>query len=102
MLTSYIKDAMKEKPRRSKRSMNNIISHISSSEEDRRSPSVISDITKYIDSITKNLYENIPKYDREDDVQKLLDFIDKVDDYLEVARLDPDLELKLIPAKFSR
>src|SRR5579871_1508012 len=101
MLTSYIKDAMKEKLRRSKRSMNNIISYISSSKEDRRSFSVISDTTKYMDSVTKNLYENIPKYNRESDVQKLLDFIDKVDDYLEVARLDPDLELKLIPVKFS-
>ena len=81
--------------------MNNIISHISSSEEDRKSPSVISDTTKYMDSVTKNLYENIPKYDGESDIQKLLDFIDKVDDYLEIARLDPNLELKLIPAKFS-
>ena len=55
-----------------------------------------------MDSISKYLYENIPRYDGEGDVEKLLDFIDKADDYLEVANLEPEIAVKIISGKLSR
>ena len=57
---------------------------------------------KLSDHILQNLYNNIPRYDGEGDVQKLYDFIDKVDSYLNIANLDDNnIELNVITVKLT-
>src|SRR5579871_4310381 len=54
---------------------------------------------KIDDHILQNLYNNIPKYDRERDVQKLYDFINKVKSYLAIGNMYTDVELDIIIMK---
>src|SRR5579871_6457185 len=58
----------------------------------------ISKMDKYI---LQNLYNSIPKYDGERDIQKLYDFIDKVESYLNMTRLDTDIELDIVTVKLT-
>src|SRR5579871_2782907 len=91
----------KKKSDKSYKPKNYVIASESSSDEDRRSFTITPDAIKYIDSISKHIYENIPRYNGEGDVEKLLDFIDKADDYLEVANLEPEIAVKIICGKLS-
>src|SRR5579871_5330307 len=54
---------------------------------------------KIDDHILQNLYNNIPKYNGEGDVQKLYDFIDKVESYLAIGNMHTDVELDIITMK---
>ena len=54
-----------------------------------------------IKSLQKSLYDLIPKYDGEGDIQRLLEFTDKVESYLEIAELIPTLEITAITAKLT-
>src|SRR5579871_4916191 len=54
---------------------------------------------KINDHILQNLYNNIPKYDGEGDVQKLYDFIDKMESYLAIRNMHTDIELDIITMK---
>src|SRR5579871_1000833 len=65
---------------------------------DTESQKSISKIDKYI---LQNLYNSIPKYDGEGDIQKLYDFIDKVESYLNMTRLDTDIELDIVTVKLT-
>src|SRR5579871_6731607 len=54
---------------------------------------------KIDDHILQNLYNNIPKYDGEGDIQKLFDFIDKVKVYLVIGNMHANIELDIIIMK---
>ena len=49
--------------------------------------------------MTKSIYDNIPQYNGDGDIQKLLDFVDKVDDYLAIMDTTPTMEITLITTK---
>ena len=53
------------------------------------------------DNLIKSLYNFIPRYDRDGDIHKLLDFVDKVELYFEVAELIPTRELMAVIAKLT-
>ena len=69
------------------------------SEGDRKSSTSSKKSQSSIASICKSLYNNIPKYDSDGNVQKLLDFIDKVKNYLNMAELTSSQEVSVISAK---
>jgi transposase InsO family protein len=52
-------------------------------------------------TVIHDLYTSIPRYDGEGDIHKLLDFTDKVDDYLAVADATPAMELTIVGMKLS-
>src|ERR1035438_2332314 len=54
----------------------------SSPSDDERRSSASRKSTLSISKIVQAIYKAIPKYDGEGDIQKLLDFTDKVDDYV--------------------
>src|SRR5579871_5877803 len=58
--------------------------------------------SKIDDHILQNLYNNIPKYDGERNIQKLYDFIDKVESYLAIGNIHADIELDIITIKLIR
>src|SRR5579871_2534768 len=91
----------KKKSDKSYKPKNYIIALESSSDEDRRSFTITPDTIKYMNSTSKHIYENIPRYDGKGDIKKLLDFIDKADDYLKVANLKPEIVVKIISGKLS-
>ena len=47
----------------------------------------------------KSIYDNIPQYSGDADIQMLLDFVDKIDDYLVIADKVPNMEIPLITMK---
>ena len=49
--------------------------------------------------MVKSVYDNIPRYDGEGDIQKLLNFIDKVEDYLAIIDTMLTIEIMLIITK---
>ena len=61
----------------------------SSSSDDERRSSASRKSTLSSSKIVQAIFEAIPKYDGEGDVQKLLDFADKVDDYVNTSRWRP-------------
>src|SRR5579871_4797918 len=65
---------------------------------DIESQKSISKMDKYI---LQNLYNSIPKYNREKDIQKLYNFNDKVESYLNILRLDTDIELDIVIVKLT-
>ena len=48
-----------------------------------------------------SVYDNIPQYDSEGDIQKLHNFIDKVEDYLAIANTTLMMEIMLITMKMT-
>ena len=80
------------------RSLKSIIQREEVSEESRSS--VVSDNRNY-NGMVKSVYDNIPQYDSEGNIQKLLDFIDKVEDYLAIADTMPMMEITLITTKMT-
>jgi len=50
-------------------------------------------------NLTNQLYTEIPKYDGEGDIQKLMEFIDKVENYLEMVEFSPLTEVKAVTSK---
>src|ERR1035441_5612848 len=54
-----------------------------------------------IKSLQKSLYDLIPKYDGEGNIQSLLEFTDKIESFLEIAELIPTLEITTITAKLT-
>src|SRR5579871_1921217 len=53
-------------------------------------------VSKIDEHILQNLYNSISKYNGEGDIQKLYDFIDKVESYLNMIRLDTNIELDIV------
>ena len=51
--------------------------------------------------MTKSIYDNIPQYSGDSDIQTLLDFVDKVDDYLAIADNMSNMEIPLITMKLT-
>ena len=49
--------------------------------------------------IIKSIYDNIPQYSGDGDIQTLLDFTDKVDNYLTIEDNMSDMEIPLITMK---
>ena len=47
----------------------------------------------------KNIYDNIPQYSGDGDIQILLDFVNKVNDYLVIADNISTMEISLITMK---
>ena len=68
--------------------------------EDARSSTIVSDHSNS-NGMVKSIYDNIPQYNGDGDIQKLLDFIDKVDDYLVIANTTPMMEIMLITTKLT-
>ena len=66
--------------------------------EESRSSSIVSD-NRSNNGMVKSVYDNIPRYDGEGDIQKLLNFIDKVEDYLAIADTMLMMEITLITMK---
>jgi hypothetical protein len=50
-------------------------------------------------NLTNQIYGEIPKYDGEGDIQKLMDFIDKVENYLEMVEFPALTEVKAVTSK---
>ena len=48
-----------------------------------------------------SIYESIPQYNGDGDIQKLLDFVDKVNDYLSIADIMPIMPIVLITVKLT-
>src|SRR5215471_11824478 len=71
------------------------------SDEDNSDTESQKSVSRMDEYILQNLYNSIPKYDREGDIQKLYDFIDKVESYLNVTRLDTDIELDIVTVKLT-
>ena len=69
------------------------------SSEDTRSSGTVSDYCNNTNGMVKSIYDNIPQYNGDGDIQKLLDFTDKVDDYLAIADTTPKMEITLITTK---
>ena len=68
--------------------------------EDTRSSGIASDYNNVPNNgMTKSIYDNIPQYNGDGDIQKLLDFVDKVDDYLAIMDTTPMMEITLITTK---
>src|SRR5271170_1943130 len=55
--------------------------------------------TSFHNGMIKSIYDNIPQYSGDSDIQTLLDFVDKVDDYLAVADNTSNMEVPLITMK---
>ena len=51
--------------------------------------------------MVKSIYESIPQYNGDGDIQKLLDFIDKVNNYLSIADTIPIMPIALITVKLT-
>ena len=51
--------------------------------------------------MVKSIYDNIPQYSGDGDIQKLLDFIDKVDNYLAIVDAMPMMEIALTTMKLT-
>ena len=49
--------------------------------------------------IIKSIYDNIPHYNGDGDIQTLLNFTDKVDDYFAIADNMSDMEIPLVTMK---
>ena len=49
----------------------------------------------------QTIYKAIPKYDREGDIQKLLDFADKLDDYVNMVDMVPMMMVTMIMMKLT-
>src|SRR5271169_608170 len=49
----------------------------------------------------KSIYDSIPQYSRDSDIQTLLDFVDKVNDYLFIADNMSNMEIPLITMKLT-
>ena len=77
---------------------NNTNVHLTQS-EDTGSSRTASDYYNTNSGILKSIYDNIPQYSGDGDIQKLLDFVDKVDDYLNIADTTPTMEITLITMK---
>src|SRR5579871_1476921 len=71
------------------------------SDEDNNDTKSQKSISKMDKHILQNLYNSILKYDGEGDIQNLYDFIDKVKSYLNVIRLDTDMELDVVTVKLT-
>ena len=56
-----------------------------SDDSDSTSTSNIAISDHNYNGMVKSIYESIPQYSRDRDIQKLLDFIDKIDKYLSIA-----------------
>src|SRR5579871_1654451 len=56
-------------------------------------------INKIDEYILQNLYNSILKYNREEDIQKLYDFINKVESYLTIGNMYTDIKLNIIIRK---
>ena len=50
-------------------------------------------------NMIKSLYDTVPNYNR--DVQKLMEFIDKVETYFEIMDLEPEQQLQAASLKLS-
>ena len=59
---------------------------------------VITDLS-FHNGMIKSIYDNIPQYSGDGDIQTLLDFIDKVDNYLVIADNTSTMEIPLITMK---
>ena len=51
--------------------------------------------------ILRSVYDNIPQYSGDGDIQTLLDFVDKVDDYLVITDNTSTMEIPLITMKLT-
>src|SRR5579871_4532026 len=69
------------------------------SDEDNSDTESQKSISKIDKHILQNLYNSISKYDGERDIQKLYYFIDKVESYLKVTKLDTDMKLDVVTVK---
>ena len=49
--------------------------------------------------MVKSIYDNIPQYSGDGDIQTLLDFVDKIDGYLAITDTIPSMEIALIMMK---
>ena len=58
-----------------------------------------SDISHNNNGMVKSMYDNLPQYSGDRDIQVLLDFIDKVDNYLTIADITPMMEITYITMK---
>ena len=65
------------------------------SDNNRRSSiSIESSITlMHQSNLVKSMYDAVPRYDRDGDVQKLLEFIDKMESYFKIIELIPSLQI---------
>ena len=70
------------------------------SDEERRS-SASRKSTLSNSKIVQTIYDAIPKYDGDGDVQKLLDFADKVEDYVNIVEMTPTLMVTIITTKLT-
>jgi hypothetical protein len=78
---------------------NDTLSNSSPNDTSSSSSTVVSD---FGNGIIKSIYDNIPQYSGDGDIQKLLDFSDKVDDYLAIANHNsPTVETTLITMKLT-
>ena len=71
------------------------------SDEDNSDTKSQKSVSKIDEHILQNLYNSIPKYNREGDIQKLYDFIDKVESYLNITKLNTDIELDVVTVKLT-
>ena len=72
---------------------------IAVSEDTRSSSNTVSHYSS-TNALVKSIYDNIPQYSGDGDIQRLLDFVDKVDDYLAIADIStPTMEIALITVK---
>ncbi len=92
--------ATTNEPQKSESSSEEGESSVSSSDDERRS-SASRKSTLSSSKIVQTIYEAIPKYDGEGDVQKLLDFADKVDDYVNTVDMAPTTMVTMITTKLT-
>ena len=50
-------------------------------------------------NLSNHLFHEVPKYDGESDIQKLMEFIDKIENYFEMVEFSPLVELKAASSK---
>ena len=68
-------------------------------DSDATSSSTVTNDGNIHKGILKSIYDGIPQYSGDGDIQTLLDFIDKVDDYLVIADNAHSMEIPLITMK---
>src|SRR5579871_6784436 len=73
------------------------------SDESRRSSISVESfiILMHQSNLVKSMYDAVPRYDRDGDVQKLLEFIDKMESYFEMIELTPSSQIQAATLKLT-